>query len=161
MTSTSESKYEAYCDGSFQSSINSGGWSSVILKDGQIVKKLYQGYIGTTNNRMEIMGVLETLKYFKTPIKITIYSDSQYVVNSITYGHVYNWFKNQDYSKKNLDLWFDLINLLDVHDVTLVWVKGHNTSELNNLADKLAVHAAQCLNLPKDEINTINFQKSG
>ena len=152
--------YEAYCDGSYQSSINSGGWSSVILKDGKIIKRLYQGYIGTTNNRMEIMGVLETLRYFKEPVNITIYSDSQYVVNAISMGSAKSWFEKQDYSKKNLDLWFEVVELLDFHHVTMIWIKGHDKSELNNLADKLAVHAAQCLNLPKDEINTVNFQKS-
>lgn len=150
-------EYIAYCDGSFQSSINSGGWSSIILKNGKIVKKLYQGYIGTTNNRMEIMGVLETLKYFKTPINIKIYSDSQYVVNSIVNGHVFKWFKEQDYSKKNLDLWFELVDMLEFHNVTFEWVKGHDNNPMNELADKLAVHAAQCLNLPKDEINTVSI----
>ena len=145
--------YEAYCDGSYQSSINSGGWSSIILNNNKIIKKLYQGYHNTTNNRMELMGVLETLNYFKTPIKIKIYCDSQYVINSIKEGYVYTWFKNKDYSKKNLDLWFKIIDLLNFHDVTFEWVKGHQYNEMNNLADKLAVHAAQCLNLPEDEIN--------
>lgn len=150
-------EYIAYCDGSYQSSINSGGWSSIIIKDNQIIKKLYQGYKDTTNNRMEIKAVIETLKYFKTPVKITIYSDSQYVVNSIVNKHVYSWFENKDYSKKNLDLWFDLIELLETHKVSFQWVKGHNNNEFNNLADKLAVHAAQCLNLPKDEINSVKL----
>ncbi len=149
--------YIAYCDGSFQASINAGGWASVILKDGVIIKKLYKGYIGTTNNRMEIMGVLETLRYFKTPIKIKIYSDSQYVVNSITKGYVRKWLEDKDFSKKNLDLWFELLDWLDFHDVTFEWVKGHNDNEMNELADKLAVHAAQCLNIPKDEINSVNL----
>ena len=152
-----ESEYIAYCDGSYQASINAGGWSSIILKDDIIIKKLYQGYKDTTNNRMEIMAVLETLKYFKTPTKITIYSDSQYVVNSIVEKHVYKWFESKDYSKKNLDLWFELIDLLSFHDVTFIWVKGHNDNKFNNIADMYAVHAAQCLNLPKDEINSINF----
>lgn len=149
--------YIAYCDGSYQSSINAGGWSSVIIKDNKIIKTLYQGYQNTTNNRMEIRGVLETLKYFKTPISIKIYSDSQYVINSIVNKHVYKWFEEKDYSKKNLDLWFELIDLLDFHNVTFQWVKGHNENEMNDLADKLAVHAAQCLNIPKDEINSINL----
>lgn len=150
-------EYIAYCDGSYQSSINSGGWSSVIIQNDQIVKKLYQGYKNTTNNRMEIKAVIETLKYFKSPIKITIYSDSQYVVNSIVNKHVYQWFKDKDYSKKNLDLWFELIDLLDFHDVSFQWVKGHNDNTFNDIADKLAVHAAQCLNLPTDEVNTIKI----
>ena len=151
------SEYIAYCDGSFQSSIESGGWASIILKDGKIIKKLYQGYKHTTNNRMEIRGVLETLKFFKKPVKIKIYSDSQYVINSIVNKHVYKWFEDKDFSKKNLDLWFELIDLLAIHDVTFEWVKGHETNEMNNLADKLAVPAAQCLNLPEDGNNSFNF----
>ena len=154
---TMDFDYIAYCDGSFQSSIDCGGWSSVIIKDNKIIKKLYQGYRHTTNNRMEIMGVLETLRYFKTPVSIKIYSDSQYVVNSIVNKYVYNWFEAKDFTKKNLDLWFELIDLLEFHNVTLEWVKGHDGNEFNNLADKLAVHAAQCLNIPEDEINTVNF----
>ena len=136
-------EYIAYCDGSFQSSIESGGWASVILKDGKIIKKLYQGYKHTTNNRMEIRGVLETLKFFKTPVKIKIYSDSQYVINSIVNRYVYKWF--------------ELIDQLEFHDVSFEWVKGHETNEMNNLVDKLAVHAAQCLNLPEDGTNNTNF----
>ena len=150
-------EYVAYCDGSFQSSIASGGWASIILQDGKIIKKLYQGYKHTTNNRMEIRGVLETLKFFKTPVKIKIYSDSQYVINSIVNKHVYKWFAEKDFSKKNLDLWFELIDQLSIHDVTFEWVKGHETNEMNNLADKLAVHAAQCLNLPEDGYNNTNL----
>jgi len=94
----------AYCDGSYQSSINSGGWGSVILQNNEIIKILYQGYKNTTNNRQELYAVLGTLEYFKEPVKIKIYSDSQYVVNSINNRHVYKWFEEQDYSKKNLDL---------------------------------------------------------
>lgn len=150
-------EYTAYCDGSYQSSINCGGWASIILEDGKVIKKLYQGYKNTTNNRMEIRGVLETLKYFKDPVKIKIYSDSQYVVNSIVNKHVYKWFEDQDYSKKNLDLWFELLDLLEYHDVTFEWVKGHEDNEMNNMADMLAVHAAQCLNLPEDAFGTIKI----
>ena len=106
---------------------------------------------------MEIRGVLETLKFFKTPVRIKIYSDSQYVINSIVNKHVYTWFAEKDFSKKNLDLWFELIDQLSFHDVSFEWVKGHEVNEMNNLADKLAVHAAQCLNLPEDGINNTNF----
>lgn len=111
---------------------------------------MYYGYKDTTNNRMELRGVLAALEYFKTPTKMTIYSDSQYVVSSIVNGHAKKWFEQQDYSKKNLDLWHDILDLLEIHDVEFKWVKGHSNNEYNELCDKLAVHAAQCLNLPKD-----------
>lgn len=145
-------KYVAYCDGSYQSSIEAGGWSSIILKDNMIYKVLFQGYKHTTNNRCEIRGVLETLKYFKEPVELEIHSDSQYVINSIVNGHAKKWFENQDFEKKNLDLWWELLEALNKHKVTFVWVKGHNGDEYNEIADMYAVHAAQCLNLPEDEI---------
>lgn len=149
-------EYVVYCDGSYQDSIKAGGWSSVILKDGKVVKKLYQGCLYTTNNRCEIRAVLETLRYFKERTRLEIHSDSQYVINSIVNGHAKQWFDNQDFSKKNLDLWFDLLEELEKHDVTFVWVKGHNGDEYNELADMLAVHAAQCLNLKEDEVGTLS-----
>ena len=93
----------AYTDGSCLGN-NTGGYSSVIYYNDKIVAQLYQGYLNTTNNRMELRGVIETLRYFKEPIKITIVSDSQYVVNSINGKHCYKWIKDNDLSKKNLDL---------------------------------------------------------
>ena len=142
--------YTVYTDGSYQPSINSGGYATVIIKDGEIIKRLYKGYKNTTNNRMELRGVLEALEYFKVPTKMKIYSDSQYVISSIVNGHAKKWFEQQDFSKKNLDLWYDILDLLEFHDVEFQWVKGHSDNEYNELCDKLAVHAAQCLNLPED-----------
>ena len=81
------SKYICYTDGSYQASLQSGGWSSIILDESEnIIAKLYQGYTHTTNNRMELMAVIETLKYFKERTELIIVSDSQYVVNSIITG---------------------------------------------------------------------------
>lgn len=94
----------AYTDGSCIEGGARGGYSSVIYCNDKIVAQLYQGYLNTTNNRMELRGVIETLKYFKDSIKITIVSDSQYVVNSINGKHCYKWIKDNDLSKKNLDL---------------------------------------------------------
>lgn len=82
--------YTIYTDGAYMPSINSGGCSAIIIHEGNIEKKLYQGYKNTTNNRMELMGVLMALEYFKDfPETIQIYSDSAYVVNSINNGHVF------------------------------------------------------------------------
>lgn len=144
--------YTIYTDGAYSSSSDCGGTSAIIVHEGNIVNKLYQGYKHTTNNRCELRAVLMALEYFNTPETIEIYSDSSYVVNSINQKHVWRWFENQDYSKKNLDLWFKIIELLDFHNVVFHWVKGHDETELNNIADMYAVHASQCLNLPVDEI---------
>lgn len=96
--------YIAWTDGSHKPSTNTGGYSSIITKNKKIFAKLYQGFKNTTNNRMELLGVIATLRYFTTPISILIHSDSQYVVSSVNNGHVFEWIKNNDTSKKNLDL---------------------------------------------------------
>lgn len=79
--------YTIYTDGSYQNSIKAGGYAAIIIHEGNIVKKLYQGYKNTTNNRMELMAVKAALEYFKEPEEIEIYSDSQYVISSIVNGH--------------------------------------------------------------------------
>ena len=153
-------KYICYTDGSYQASLNAGGWSSIILDENlNLVTKLYQGMTNTTNNRMEIKAVIETLKYFNERVQLTIISDSQYVVNSINTGLVKTWVENNDLTKKNLDLWFELVELLDKHDVTMVWVKGHNGDKWNEEADKWCVFAAQCYNLPRD-VWTIDLKQN-
>ena len=151
-------KYIAYTDGSYQDSVGAGGCASVILdENNKVIKIICDGFKETTNNRMEIRGVLNALDYFKQPTEIEIISDSQYVINSIVYNHARKWFEEQDFTKKNLDLWWELLEHLDKHKTSFIWVKGHNGNKYNELADLLAVHAAQCLNIPKDEIGKINF----
>ena len=103
----------------------------------------------TTNNRMELRAVLETLKYFEEPVELTIISDSQYVIGGIN-GSAKKWIENSDLTKKNLDLWFQIVELLEKHKVTMIWTKGHIGNKWNEEADRLCVFAAQCYNLPKD-----------
>ena len=144
-------KYICYTDGSYQASLNAGGWCSIILDNNENhIKTLYQGYKNTTNNRMELRAVLETLKYFEDPSDLTIISDSQYVVGSITSGSAKKWIETKDYEKKNLDLWFDVVDLLEKHNVTMLWTKGHIGNKWNEEADKWCTFAAQCYNLPED-----------
>ena len=142
-----------YTDGSCIENGKRGGYAAVICYKGKCIKTLYQGMLNTTNNRQELYAVVEALKWFKNPTEVLIVSDSQYVVNSINGKHCYRWIKENDLSKKNLDLWFELINLLDYHTVTFKWVKGHSNHSMNEYADKLACHAAECMNLPEDPIN--------
>lgn len=80
--------YKVYTDGSYKPVHDQGGYSSIIVKDDKVIKVLYRGYKHTTNNRQELMGVLEALKYFKMPMELKIYSDSSYIVNSINSGLV-------------------------------------------------------------------------
>ena len=143
-------KFICYTDGSYQASINAGGWASIILDENEkVIAKLYQGLTHTTNNRCELRAVLETLKYFNEPTDITIVSDSQYVIGGIN-GSAQKWFEEQDFSKKNLDLWFEVVELLKKHKVTMIWTKGHIGNKWNEEADKLCVFAAQCYNIPRD-----------
>ena len=147
-------KYICYTDGSYKASkgeSGQGGWASIILdSNDNVIKRLFQGYTNTSNNRMELRAVLETLNYFNEPSDITIITDSQYVANGITDGNAENWIKNNDLTKKNLDLWFQIVNLLYKHKVTVKWVKGHAGNKWNEEADKWCTFAAECLNLPKD-----------
>lgn len=153
-------KYKAYTDGSYQDSINAGGYASIIFDEkGNKIEELYQGFKNTTNNRMEALAVLATLEYFKEPVEITIVSDSMYVVNTIREGWVRKWYNEKDYSKKNLDIWFKILDYLDFHKVTMEWTKGHADDTTNNEVDELCVFAARCLNLPEDEFS--NKSKKG
>lgn len=153
-------KYFCYTDGSYKESKHTGGWASIICdENGNLIDCIYQGLLHTTNNRMEVLAVLETLQYFKEPSDITIISDSQYVVNTIKEGWLEKWFYAKDYTKQNLDIWYDILNLLDFHKVTMEWTKGHSNNKFNNMADELAQFAANCLNLKEDEY--FNKSKEG
>lgn len=140
-----------YVDGSYKPSTNCGGYAVVITHNDLVIKVLHEGFKNTTNNRMEIMAVLEALKYFKTPLEFDIYSDSAYVVNSINEGHLSRWVKENDLTKKNMDLWTKVFDLLQRHKVRFFWVKGHHENEFNNLADLYANNSAMILN-PKIDL---------
>ena len=153
-------KYTCYTDGSCiknNKGYGSGGWASVIINDkGDVIAELYHGRINTTNNRMELLAVLETLRYFKESTEIKIISDSMYVVNTIVNHWAERWFRDEDYSKENLDLWAQVLELLNFHTVTIEWVKGHASNKYNNRADQLAQFAATLINLPEDEYYSKN-----
>lgn len=99
---------------------------------------------------MELLGVIESLKWLEAHNESSaeIFSDSQYVINNIENAR--RWFSEDDLSKKNLDLWHTLIDLLEGKNIVFHWVKGHNNDFYNEMVDKLCVHAAQCLNIPTD-----------
>lgn len=134
-----------YTDGSCSGNPGPGGWGA-ILKVGDHEKELSGYAIDTTNNRMELTGVISALSELKTDCKVTLYTDSAYVVNSVNKGWMEGW-KQNGWKKKgglaNIDLWQQLDTLLHVHDVTFIWVKGHASNEYNNRCDKLAVAATE------------------
>ena len=111
----------------------------------------------TTNNRMEIRGVLAGLLKLKEPCNVNVYSDSRYVVDAIGKGWVYawkskGWMKSKTEKAKNDDLWRAVLEQLDRHNVELHWVKGHAGHPENERCDRLAVAAAAGDNLKEDEI---------
>jgi ribonuclease HI len=140
------SKVEIYTDGScLQNPGGKGGWSA-ILKHGAYEKEICGSEKSTTNNRMEMLGVIGGLKALKRPCEVVIYSDSAYVVNAFNNGWVNKWHKNgwktTTGDVKNKELWELLIGLVKIHKVTFCKVNGHADNELNNRADEIARAAA-------------------
>jgi ribonuclease HI len=132
-----------YTDGSSRGNPGPGGYG-VILMAANKRKELSQGYRKTTNNRMELMAVIAGLEAMKKQgLRITIYSDSQYVVKAVKEGWLNKWLAtNFAKGKKNKDLWVKFYNLSTQHTLQFVWVKGHADNPLNNRCDQLATAAA-------------------
>jgi ribonuclease HI len=142
-----------YTDGAARGNPGPGGYGTILLW-GQHRKELSGGYRYTTNNRMELMAViagLEALK--KESVKITVYSDSQYVVKAVEQGWLKNWVAtNFKGGKKNKDLWLHFYELAKKHTIRFVWVRGHADNPNNNRCDELATAAADGKNLNVDEV---------
>ena len=134
---------ELFTDGACSGNPGPGGWGAILRYHGH-EKELSGGEPATTNNRMELMAVIEGLKALKEPCAVHLTSDSQYVCNAITKGWAKSWKKNNwdksDKTKaKNAELWDELLSLLDVHHLTVTWVRGHNGHPENERCDALAV----------------------
>jgi ribonuclease HI len=132
-----------YTDGSSRGNPGPGGYG-VVLMAGNKRKELSQGFRKTTNNRMELMAVIAGLEAMKRPgLRITIYSDSQYVVKAVKERWLNKWLAtNFAKGKKNKDLWVKFYNLSTQHTLQFVWVKGHADNAFNNRCDELATAAA-------------------
>ena len=141
-----------YTDGSSRGNPGPGGYGAVLMY-GDKRKEFSQGYRRTTNNRMELMGVIAALEALKrTGLHITIYTDSQYIVKAIKEGWLNKWLAtNFAKGKKNKDLWVRFYNLYKQHHINFVWVKGHADNMFNNRCDVLATTAADGDNLLVDE----------
>lgn len=134
---------EIYTDGAASGNPGPGGYG-VILRSGNHYKELSGGFRLTTNNRMELLAVIEGLKAIKKPgQQVTIYSDSKYVVDSIEKKWVFGWVQKGFKDKKNKDLWLQYLALHKIHQVKFVWIKGHNEHPENERCDRLAVAASQ------------------
>lgn len=136
-------KIDIYTDGACSGNPGKGGWGAVLVYNNK-EKELCGGERETTNNRMELTAVISALKAVKEPCEITVTTDSKYVCDAVSKGWVYGWKRNgwKKSDKKpalNVDLWEQLLPLLEIHKVTFNWVKGHNGHAYNERCDKLAV----------------------
>ena len=145
---------QIYTDGACKGNPGPGGYGAVLLCDGQR-KELSGGFRKTTNNRMELMACIEGLRSLKRPSKVTLTSDSKYVVNAMARGWAKRWRSkgwklSPSKPAKNSDLWKELLALCEKHAVTFLWVKGHDGHSENERCDALAVAASEQKNLPAD-----------
>ena len=132
-----------YTDGACSGNPGPGGWGA-ILRYCAREKELSGGEAQTTNNRMELTGVIAALEALKEPCRVTLYSDSKYVVDALEKGwakswQARGWVKPDRKPALNSDLWVRLLDLCAIHEVRPVWVKGHAENEYNERCDRLAV----------------------
>jgi len=143
-------KITIYTDGAARGNPGPGGYGIVMLS-GEHRKELSEGFVYTTNNRMELLAVIVALETLKIPgCEVTIYTDSKYVADAVTKGWVFNWVKKRFKGKKNPDLWMRFLEIYKKHLVRFIWVKGHANNPLNERCDELAVEASFGANLPDD-----------
>jgi ribonuclease HI len=130
-----------YTDGACSGNPGPGGWGALLIY-GEIRKEIMEGAFETTNNRMELMAAIEALNILKEPCKVNLHTDSIYVKDGIT-KWIENWKQNGWRTAarkpvKNADLWQALDDAVSRHNVSWVWVKGHDGDEGNERADELA-----------------------
>lgn len=136
-----------YTDGACHGNPGPGGWAYVLIADGKKAASRAGGAPETTNNRMELMAVINGLKAMERGSKLTVRSDSQYVINAFTKGWVEKW-KANGWSRSgdelaNRDLWKTLYLLAQSHTIEWKWIRGHAGEQYNELCDRMATQAAQ------------------
>jgi ribonuclease HI len=144
---------EIYTDGACRGNPDGPGGYGVVMRyidqDGTVhIKELSEGFQNTTNNRMELMGVLKALQALKNPCSIKLHTDSQYIVKAFNEGWLENWIKHKwkrgksKEAVKNQDLWEKIVEAIAPHKVEFIWVRGHNGHPDNERCDVLATLAA-------------------
>ena len=141
-----------YTDGAARGNPEGPGGYGAILEyidtKGQLhTKEMSQGYVKTTNNRMELMAVITGLEALNRPCEVDVYSDSQYVINAFNQHWIdswirKNWKRGKNEPVKNVDLWKRMLAAKEKHQVSFQWVKGHNGHPQNERCDELATTAA-------------------
>lgn len=148
-----------YSDGSSRGNPGKGGYGTILSyrkQDGSLHEREYScGYRMTTNNRMELLGVIRGFQELKTPCNVEVYTDSSYIVNAFNQGWIDSWIKKgwkrgKNQAVLNTDLWKELLSLSSKHKVTYIWIKGHAGHSYNERCDKLATTAADGDSLIED-----------
>jgi ribonuclease HI len=141
-----------YTDGAAKGNPGPGGFGVVMIY-GTHRKEISQGFKYTTNNRMELLSVIVGLEALtKSPLPVTVYSDSKYVVDAVEKGWLFGWEKTDFKKKKNPDLWKRFLKIYQKHHVKFVWIKGHSNNKENERCDVLAVAASSAKDLLIDEV---------
>jgi len=143
-----------FTDGACSGNPGPGGYGVLLRFNGQ-TKQFSRGFKKTTNNRMELRAVIEGFKALREQCRVTVYSDSKYIVDAVEKGwarrwQANNWYRNKKEKALNIDLWQELLSLIDTHQVKFSWVKGHAGHEENEIVDRLAVEASESENLFED-----------
>lgn len=136
-----------YTDGACSGNPGPGGWGALLLWKGK-EREMTGGAPDTTNNRMEMMAVIEGLKALKKPCHVKIHSDSALIVNTFKKGWIKSWQqrgwkKSNKKPVENRDLWEKMLKVMEPHTIEWIKVKGHADNQLNNRVDRLAVEASQ------------------
>lgn len=142
-----------YTDGAARGNPGPGGYGLILEWVGKPYKKEFsEGFKHTTNNRMELLAVIEGLKKLKNPgTSVMVYTDSKYVADAVTKGWVFNWEKKGFVNRKNPDLWIEFLKHYRKHEVKFQWIKGHNDHPQNERCDALAVIASKGKKLRLDK----------
>lgn len=139
-----------YTDGASSGNPGPGGYGVVLISGKHRLEKS-AGFKLTTNNRMELMAVIEGLEALKIPgSRVTVYTDSKYVADSVEKGWVFQWESKAFKKKKNSDLWTRFLKIYRKHNVRFKWIKGHASNIENEICDRLAVSAYQTNSLLED-----------
>jgi len=142
-----------YTDGASSGNPGPGGFGVVLISPAHKMRKeISAGFRLTTNNRMELLAVIVALEALKIPgTEVMVYSDSQYVINAVEKGWLWNWIKTNFKDKKNADLWTRFARVYKQHKVSFQWVRGHAGNVENERCDQLAVAAGKGPKLLIDE----------
>lgn len=153
-----EKRVNLYTDGAASGNPGPGGYGLILEWEGTPYKKTYaQGFIHTTNNRMELKAVIKGLQLLKqSPLDVVVYTDSKYVSEAVEKKWVFGWEKKNFKNKKNADLWKEFLQQYRKHRVRMEWIKGHNQHPQNESCDKMAVEASK---KTESQIEDVGYQQ--